>query len=403
MGSSLLEGTAATTSEDVVSHGEKDELERKMQPLAETIRENESKSSDDNPRIDLNDATAITVHDVAEEQKLEKRTTISKEDLLHRAVITQKGKETEANKLFVNLSRRFPSAACVKDLDFQTFKAKTVLGHGGNGGSLGGGIKIEPIFTKITNEIKFVQNTQHQYEQYIAALRACYEALFWDVAKELDTVQGNVDRILSRLDQFEKEATNPNPISNHFSTIPFVERAFQSSFIHAMPEHSTVLRAGTLAIVLLLLRYFVRSKKMRGPVKNDVRDNRNLDNGPPKDLRHIKSTATEILELVSDSDLLKKELDYAKIKLAEKDEKLKCLQLQHALLQQRYSQLEQTISTLEIKIHQMTPAKDIMRVSRNGYSTPLLTDQSEPERSRTTTVAPTDEPILREHDHTDKT
>jgi hypothetical protein len=42
--------------------------------------------------------------------------------------------------------------------------------------------------------------TQHQYEQYISAVKSCYEKLFLDMANELDSVQRDYESRLSNLE-----------------------------------------------------------------------------------------------------------------------------------------------------------------------------------------------------------
>ena len=110
-------------------------------------------------------------------------------------------------ELFAKLSKRYPHVSCIKDLDFHAFKSRTHLSNAGQAGQVPGP-KMEPIFAKITNEIKSVQMTQHQYEQYISAVKTCYEKLFLDMAKDLDSIQIDYDRRLSNL---EKAMSNVSP------------------------------------------------------------------------------------------------------------------------------------------------------------------------------------------------
>jgi len=113
-----------------------------------------------------------------------------------------------SSELIAKLSKRFPHASCIKDLDFHAFKSRTLLANAGQSGQVPGakgsgqvpGPKMEPIFAKITNEIKSVQMTQHQYEQYISAVKTCYEKLFLDMTNDLDSIQRDYDRRLSNLE-----------------------------------------------------------------------------------------------------------------------------------------------------------------------------------------------------------
>jgi hypothetical protein len=409
MGNSGLEIINVTAREERDDHSEEiDMLEKKTQELAQSIETSPCNNTALDVKPKAEEEAAIKIDTTDDDSKSENGPKIAKKDskaaagrdLLQRAIVTSK--ESEATKLFAALSRRFPNAKCLKDLDFQAFKAKTLLA--GPGGSLGGGIKMEPIFTKITNEIKSVQSTQHLYEQYTTALKICYEAVLWNVANDLDTMQSSFDRIFSRLDMAEKELNRrPNSVSNLFSFIPVV---FQSGCAF-QPEQSTLAYASTFVIFLLLVRRFFRSKEKRGreeKIVEGVRSGRaNLGHNliaPKNDEKdNMKSdTADDIPVLISDKDLLAKELNHTMSRLAEKDEKLRCLQIQHTSLQERYFQLEQTISALESKIEQLTPAKDTMHVTRNGCTTPPPTVHCELLSSGIMTISPTEEKFPREQE-----
>lgn len=406
IGNSALDNINATTQADLGDLGDEVDLtDRKLQQAPTTIDENETYSSaQDTVKSKAEEASIKDL--VAEDSTPEKGSTISKidskakagRDLPQRAIVP--GKETEVTKLYAMLSRRFPNAKCLKDLDFQTFKAKTMLA--GAGGSLGG-VKMEPIFTKITSEIKLLHNSMQLNEQYASALKACYEAVLWDVTNEIDSIQSSVGDMLLRLDRAEQEQhSRSNSVSNLFSTVPV---ALQPGSAFDMPVQSKVFWAFTLAIFLFLVRSFSRRRTVRDRKEKNVVDVIDVGSGDGSQDAALKNgerviakpATTEIPELVSDNDLLAKELDTAKARLTEKDEKLACLQMQHSSLQKRYSQLEQTISALESKIEQLTPAKDMMRANRNGYTTPPPTAHSEP-LSEIMTISPTDDIVLKEQE-----
>jgi len=77
---------------------------------------------------------------------------------------------------------------CLEELDFQVFKAKlsktggtgSVSGNGAAGGS-----KNEPIFKKLTDEIKVLQTSQSIHDQYVKAMTTCYEKVIIDFYKEI--------------------------------------------------------------------------------------------------------------------------------------------------------------------------------------------------------------------------
>ncbi|KAL7469735.1 hypothetical protein ACHAXS_009996 [Conticribra weissflogii] len=181
-----------------------------------------------------------------------------------------KNNSVSNTELISKLSRHFPSAACIKDLDFKSFKTKTLLANSGPGAQqVGGGAKMEPIFAKITNEIKSVQISQQQYEQYIAAAKACYEKVFLDMANELDSVQMNFEFRLStieeRLSQVHSRGEKSDfrhRASTFFSFLPLsaISSISPLEINHENPEF-TYMCAGILIFVFFLL--FPRRKKSK--------------------------------------------------------------------------------------------------------------------------------------------
>jgi hypothetical protein len=287
-----------------------------------------------------------------------------------------RGMDKSTGELYAKLFRRFPHALCMKDLDFQAFKSKTLPVHAGSGGSVGG--KMEPIFTKITSEIKSVQIIQHQYEQYISALKACYEAMFLDMAKDLDSMQTSFDQRLSSLERADvvsvmrtKVHLNPSSI-DRLSAVSstYMAMVHQVASAPTIQEHSNVLCAASLTICFLLLwrtvRNGVRGSRQKRDGDTEDKDNRkstsvhvasnlSYNSNPQKNDRkcitkHIHQIPELIAEenlspeLISDNNLLKKELIEVKCKLADTDEKLRCLEIHHASLQHKWRHLLNALS-----------------------------------------------------------
>ena len=287
-----------------------------------------------------------------------------------------RGMDKSTGELYAKLFRRFPHALCMKDLDFQAFKSKTLPVHAGSGGSVGG--KMEPIFTKITSEIKSVQIIQHQYEQYISALKACYEAMFLDMAKDLDSMQTSFDQRLSSLERADvvsvtrtKVHLNPSSI-DRLSAVSstFMAIVHQVASAPTIQEHSNVLCAASLTICFLLLwrtvRNGVRGSRQKRDGDTEDKDNRkstsvhlasnlSYNSNPQKNDRkcitkHIHQIPELIAEenlspeLISENNLLKKELIEVKCKLADTDEKLRCLEIHHASLQHKWRHLLNALS-----------------------------------------------------------
>jgi len=323
------------------------------------------------PKAEEGSSKADDANVAKADSKPEKGTPISKEDskttagrdLLRRGTIMLAGKDGKGDidastgELFAKLSRRFPHASCMKDLDFQAFKSKTLLANAGSGGLVGrrGGAKMEPIFAKITNEIKSVQITHNQYEQYMSALKTCYETVFFDMAKDLDSLQASMDQRLASLERAvflsEMRAKGNNSpsydgVTKLFATFPLAASAFQFTATPTMPEYSKVLFAGLAIFLLLLLRCLPRRKKpdqnmlsshmaKRGSHIEAINNSPKTADPVSSPLRHItslsennsrhtkKSPAIQIPELTLANELLEKE------NLAVSNEKLSSLQTQH--------------------------------------------------------------------------
>ncbi|KAL3802076.1 hypothetical protein HJC23_010832 [Cyclotella cryptica] len=164
------------------------------------------------------------------------------------------------------LMSKYPSASCIKSLDFQTFKSKSLVTNVVPGSAVGGA-KMEPIFQKITSEIKSVQTTQHQYEQFINAIKTCYEHVLADMATDVDTMQSKFNARLTVLEMMllERSDVRPNRPSTFFG-FP-VPATFPISTISAFLPFPMIFDSSEgmfmcLAIVLFFIMMW-RSKRKR--------------------------------------------------------------------------------------------------------------------------------------------
>ena len=99
---------------------------------------------------------------------------------------------------------RFPSAACIEGLDYQTFKAKIVAARKERANAQGGHQhpgKNEPIFKLLTDEIKGLQTSQSAQDQYMKALMACYQQVMLEMAETLSHVETRQDKRLLDLEK----------------------------------------------------------------------------------------------------------------------------------------------------------------------------------------------------------
>jgi hypothetical protein len=192
---------------------------------------------------------------------------------------------------------RYPSASCIKGLDFQTFKTKAVLPHTTPGAAVGGGAKMEPIFQKITSEIKSVQTTQHQYEQFISAIKTCYEKVLADMANDIDTMQSKFDTRLTLLEMLLLERSDIRPPSQTLLTAPL------SAIMAFLPFPMIFNSSEGVFMCLAILVFFVlmrRMKRTKHAIDRVIATNHHAQES--KLVRAADSTPEIIAEKESDTD-----------------------------------------------------------------------------------------------------
>lgn len=119
---------------------------------------------------------------------------------------TSKDAAEETDMILSQLSTRFPRAACLDYLDFADFK-KSMIESGNlklKGSSTRTGEKQkqnEPIFVKLTDEIKGLEASQNVYEQYIKAATSCYQRVILDLGTELASAENKQEARLSNLEE----------------------------------------------------------------------------------------------------------------------------------------------------------------------------------------------------------
>lgn len=108
------------------------------------------------------------------------------------------------------ITKRFPNAVCLKGLNYQDFKVKTLAARKGaspdaggqinNNGAAGNPGRMEPIFKMLTDEIKSLQISHSVQDQYVKALVSCYQHVLVEMLKELDEVHVRQEKRLSDLE-----------------------------------------------------------------------------------------------------------------------------------------------------------------------------------------------------------
>ena len=106
--------------------------------------------------------------------------------------------EQSLAKLLENL----PSAECLSKLDFAQFKLKAVSARKANGASgasaSSSSTPMEPIFKKLTDEIKHLQASLSVHDQFTKVSVACYQSIMTDLMLEMEKRRANhEDRLLN--------------------------------------------------------------------------------------------------------------------------------------------------------------------------------------------------------------
>uniref|UniRef100_A0A7S1D9Q2 SUN domain-containing protein n=2 Tax=Cyclophora tenuis TaxID=216820 RepID=A0A7S1D9Q2_CYCTE len=88
----------------------------------------------------------------------------------------------------LSLLKRFPSAKCLETLDFQSFKTRHLASRSTVGAHSQNEV-LEPIFKRLTDEIKSLQLSQTVQDQFSKELVGCYQKILLEVVTELTDQQ----------------------------------------------------------------------------------------------------------------------------------------------------------------------------------------------------------------------
>lgn len=103
-----------------------------------------------------------------------------------------------------------PSAECLHQLDFSDFKAKLNTPRksaSGQGTSTSGGPnQMEPIFKKLTDEIRSLQSNLQVHDQFAKLSAACYQRVLLDLIVATDQLRSDHDERLRKLEKKFRES-----------------------------------------------------------------------------------------------------------------------------------------------------------------------------------------------------
>ena len=153
-----------------------------------------------------------------------------------------------AEEMLSLLSEQFPSAKCLDDLDFSEFKKRSIDAAKQKASQKNpaqgekpknSASKNEPIFKKLTDEIKSLQASQGVYEQYIKSATTCYQRVILDLGNGLVTKQKEQEermRILEdQMRTFVEEQSNRITAKDLMVTVKAIAAKILSFILKTCP------------------------------------------------------------------------------------------------------------------------------------------------------------------------
>eukprot|EP00980_Cylindrotheca_fusiformis_P006113 scaffold1319_cov126-Cylindrotheca_fusiformis.AAC.2 len=143
------------------------------------------------------------------ERVRERETTASTVDIPSTSTesLSEVGKTEDASEVplvgdasLAKILGRLPSSECLGRLDFEFFKAKTMRKPSSGTGTSTPVGSMEPIFKKLTDEIKALQTNLSIQDQFTKASVACYQRVLFDLILEMDKMREDHDLRLSKLE-----------------------------------------------------------------------------------------------------------------------------------------------------------------------------------------------------------
>jgi Sad1 / UNC-like C-terminal len=114
----------------------------------------------------------------------------------------------------VKMLENLPSAECLSKLDFAQFKVKANASrkaHGGSGTSASSSsTPMEPIFKRLTDEIKSLQASLLVHDQFTKASVACYQRIMTDLMVETDRLRTDHEERLLKLEKEVMSSRGPH-------------------------------------------------------------------------------------------------------------------------------------------------------------------------------------------------
>ena len=230
--STMKESTKETNDEDMIHKPEvdkgKDTEDSETMPEVKAVDKPEPKATEEDSTTNVTDEVKNNAEEVIEPEPPTVQSTKTLEDAseesqppkLNSSSTSTSSVPTNIDsssndvlkateEVLRSLSKKYPNAKCLNYLDFSEFKKRSIesaqqkLSTGDKTKIQGN--KNEPIFKKLTDEIKGLQASQGVYEQYIKAATSCYQLVILDLGNDLVLKQKeHEDRVTAIEDQMKR-------------------------------------------------------------------------------------------------------------------------------------------------------------------------------------------------------
>uniref|UniRef100_A0A7S3P4J4 SUN domain-containing protein n=1 Tax=Amphora coffeiformis TaxID=265554 RepID=A0A7S3P4J4_9STRA len=101
---------------------------------------------------------------------------------------------------------RVPSSSCLKEIDFGEFRKRVASNKNGaagpgNGHSPGASVELQPIFKRLTDELKTLQGTLGIQEEFLKSTVSCYQRVLLDLVVHQEETQSHTEKRLEDLER----------------------------------------------------------------------------------------------------------------------------------------------------------------------------------------------------------
>jgi hypothetical protein len=186
------EATEELQAEDHEPHG----ITLDSKPEVRSYKKGES--ADDSSKHDVDSVTSPT-SDKAEQIKTKNEREHPTEHALTDSPLIDSQSLHSVDLALAKMLDRLPSADCLTTLDYAEFKAKLLAARKGDGSSASSGT-MEPIFKKLTGEIKSLQLSLSVHDQFTKASVSCYQRILLDLIVEMEAMRMDQNERLLKLE-----------------------------------------------------------------------------------------------------------------------------------------------------------------------------------------------------------